>query len=73
MATKQKKKLKNKSKQTKPPEKLIEVFRELHSDIDYLRYIITSREPKEVKEDMLFSLHNCLSNRAQKLAEQIWG
>lgn len=54
-------------------EKLLkEVWHELHSDLNYLQYIITTNEPEDIKQDMLFALFNCLSNRTQKLANSIW-
>lgn len=63
---------KNKKPTNKNKKKLQEIWREVGSDIDYLQYIITCEEPIETKIDMLFSLHNCLSNRNQKLAEIAW-
>lgn len=68
-----KKKTKRPARKTTTKNKALkQVYMELHSDIDYLRFIITCQEPQETKEDMLFSLHNCLSNRTQKLSEVIW-
>lgn len=65
-------KQKKKKPTNKHKESLKEIWRQVESDIDYLQYIITCEEPIETKIDMLFSLHNCLSNRNQKLAEIAW-
>ena len=60
---------KKQTKKNKEITKIKNVWHDLHSDIDYLRYIITLNEPIEVKQDLLFALHNCLSKRAEAVAE----
>lgn len=67
-------KQKKKKPTNKHKESLKEIWREIKSDKDCIKYIINNfcELTEETKIDMLFSLHNCLHDRSRDLAAQIW-
>jgi hypothetical protein len=59
-------------KQTKGREELRKTMCELWDDINFLQYIITASHQHEDKQDLMFTLHSNLSERAKTLAELYW-